>query len=197
MKRKNLLVSILLSFLFSAPAFAQSAFLSQLADSSESLTKVKVRYDPSYFSMAYPLGDVPADRGVCTDVIVRAYRKMGFDLQELVHKDMAANFGLYPNNWKLTKPDKNIDHRRVPNLMTYFARKGKKLPVTLNASDYKPGHIVCWYLGDGALHIGIVSHKKSPDGKRNLLIHNIGAGQVFEDCLFNFKIIGHYIYPDV
>ena len=196
MNKNFIFIFIGLFFLFSEQATAQSPFLHQLADSSETLTKVKVRYDPSYFSMAYPMGDVPADRGVCTDVVVRAYRKMGIDLQEEVHKDMAANFEVYPNNWRLTKPDKNIDHRRVPNLMTYFTRNGKKLTITNNANDYKPGHIVCWNLGGGTLHIGIVSHKKSPDGKRNLMIHNIGAGQVFEDCLFDFTIIGHYIYPD-
>lgn len=196
MKRLSLIPFIGLFFLLWQEAAAQTTFLHQLADSSESLTKVKVHYDPSYFSITYPMGDVPSDRGVCTDVVVRAYRKMGIDLQEEVHKDMASNFGLYPNNWKLTKPDKNIDHRRVPNLMTYFTRKGKKLPITKNASDYKPGHIVCWNLGGGMLHIGLVSHKKTHDGERHLIIHNIGAGQVFEDCLFDFKIIGHYIYPD-
>jgi uncharacterized protein YijF (DUF1287 family) len=194
MKRYAFVFILLLSILGSIQAYPQSAFLKQLADSSALLTKDKVRYDPSYFQITYPMGDVPANRGVCTDVVIRAYRKMGVDLQELVHKDMAANFDLYPKNWKLTKPDKNIDHRRVPNLMTFFGRKGKALAISQNAADYKPGHIGCWNLGGGILHIGIVSDKKSSDGKRYLIIHNIGAGQVFEDCLFNFTIIGHYIY---
>ena len=197
MKRYCFLLLILLGFLASSTAFSQSAFLNQLADSSALLTKDKVRYDPSYFQITYPMGDVPANQGVCTDVVIRAYRKMGIDLQERVHKDMTANFELYPQNWKLTRPDKNIDHRRVPNLMTFFGRKGKELAISQNAADYKPGHIVCWNLGGGILHIGIVSGKKSSDGKRYLIIHNIGAGQVFEDCLFSFTIIGHYIYEQV
>jgi uncharacterized protein YijF (DUF1287 family) len=197
MKRYCFLLLILLGFLASSTAFSQSVFLNQLADSSALLTKVIVKYDPSYVRIAYPMGDVPANMGVCTDVIIRAYRKMGVDLQELVHKDMAANFDRYPKSWKLTKPDKNIDHRRVLNLMTFFGRKGKALAISQNAADYKPGHIVCWNLGDGILHIGIVSDKKSSDGRRYLIIHNIGAGQVFEDCLFSFRIIGHYIYEQV
>lgn len=192
---KHLLSIVLLSgFLFTTQAFPQSDFLTRLADSSAILTKVKVTYDPAYYQIPYPMGDVPHSKGVCTDVIIRAYRKMGMDLQERVHEDMAANFGLYPQNWKLSRPDKNIDHRRVPNLMTFFSRKGQKLAISQNAADYKPGHIVCWNLGGGILHIGIVSNKKSSDGKRYLIIHNIGSGQVFEDCLFSFKIIGHYVY---
>ncbi len=197
MRRISIFAIALLIFLASGPALPQSAFLSQLADSSALLTKVNVRYDPSYFRISYPMGDVPANLGVCTDVVIRAYRKMGIDLQELVHKDIAANFRLYPKNWKLTKPDKNIDHRRVPNLMTFFERKGRELAISQHATDYKPGHIVCWNLGGGILHIGIVSNKKSPDGRRYLMIHNIGAGQVFEDCLFNYTIIGQYSYEPV
>lgn len=197
MKRHSFYFVILLSIFASSNAHSQSAFFNQLADSSALLTKDNVRYDPSYFRITYPMGDVPANRGACTDVIIRAYRKMGIDLQELVHNDMAANFNIYPQNWKLNRPDKNIDHRRVPNLMTFFSRKGKELAISQNAADYKPGQIVCWNLGGGILHIGIVSNKKSPDGRRYLMIHNIGAGQVFEDCLFNFKIIGHFVYDPV
>lgn len=135
---------------------------------------------------------MPAYRGVCTDVVIRAYRKMGIDLQKEVHEDMKNNFDKYPKIWGLKSPDKNIDHRRVPNLMTFFDRKGMKLPISTKANNYKPGDIVCWRLKNGMTHIGIVANKKSNDGKRYQIIHNIGAGQVLEDCLFDFKIIGHY-----
>ncbi|WP_100616260.1 DUF1287 domain-containing protein [Confluentibacter citreus] len=163
-----------------------------LSDAALELTKHKVVYDPSYFSINYPNGDVPSDKGVCTDVIIRAYRKLGIDLQKEVHEDMKAHFKLYPKIWGLKTPDKNIDHRRVPNLMTYFERKGATKPITNSAKDYMPGDIVCWNLGGTITHIGIVVNKKSNDGKRYLIVHNIGGGQVLEDCLFKFKIIGHY-----
>ena len=163
-----------------------------LSEAAISLTKQKVTYDPSYFSITYPNGDVPNDKGVCTDVIIRAYRKTGVDLQKEVHEDMKSNFSKYPNIWGLTSTDKNIDHRRVPNLMCYFKRKGTEKPITKNPKDYKPGDVVAWRLDGGLTHIGIVVDKKSNDGKRNLMVHNIGAGQVIEDCLFKFKIIGHY-----
>jgi uncharacterized protein YijF (DUF1287 family) len=171
-----------------------SSFQKRLADSAFNLTKQNVVYDPSYFKLKYPNGDVPADRGVCTDVVIRAYRKMGIDLQQEVHEDMKANFKLYPNNWGLTSTDKNIDHRRVPNLMTFFKRKGVVLTISKKAEEYKPGALVCWDLGNGIKHIGIVSSVKSKDGKRYQIIHNIGAGQVLQDCLFDYKIIGHYTY---
>lgn len=171
---------------------AQESFYAQLADSAVALTKQQVRYDGSYFRISYPNGDVPADKGVCTDVVIRAYRKMGIDLQKEVHQDMKANFSTYPNNWGLRKPDTNIDHRRVPNLMTFFARHGTVLGKTMDSNDYIPGDIVCWDLGRGLTHIGIVVKKKSPDGNRHMIVHNIGAGQVMQDCLFAYKIIGHY-----
>ena len=158
------------------------------------LIKQKVTYDPSYFSIQYPNGDVPNDKGVCTDVVIRAYRKIGVDLQKEVHEDMKANFDAYPKIWGLKTTDKNIDHRRVPNLMTFFKRKGAEKAISNKAPDYLPGDIVCWNLGGAITHIGIVVDKKSRDGKRNLIVHNIGGGQVLEDCLFNFKIIGHYRY---
>lgn len=173
---------------------ASQDFFHRLADSAFLLTQNKVKYDPSYYKIPYPNGDVPEDRGVCTDVVIRAYRKMGIDLQKEVHEDMKANFDAYPKHWKQPQTDKNIDHRRVPNLMVFFERKGQKLPITALAKDYQPGEIVCWNLGGGTTHIGIVSHIKSIDGLRYQIIHNIGAGQVLEDCLFSFKIIGHYKY---
>ncbi len=166
----------------------------ELSDSALELTKQNVTYDPSYFSIGYPNGDIPNDKGVCTDVVIRAYRKIGIDLQKEVHEDMEANFNAYPKIWGLKTTDKNIDHRRVPNLMTFFKRKGTEKPISDKAEDYLPGDIVCWNLGGAITHIGIVVDKKSGDGKRNLIVHNIGEGQVLADCLFDYKIIGHYRY---
>jgi uncharacterized protein YijF (DUF1287 family) len=185
---------IFLTILFLGKTYAQELFFTQLADSALSLTKQRVQYDPAYFVIEYPNGDVPADKGVCTDVIIRAYRKMGIDLQKEVHEDMSANFNLYPNLWGLEKPDKNIDHRRVPNLMVFFSRFGTEKPISDNPEDYLPGDIVTWDLGGGITHIGIVSNNKSVDNQRPLIIHNIGYGQVMEDCLFAFTITGHYSY---
>ncbi len=128
------------------------------------------------------------------DVVIRAYRKMGIDLQKEVHEDMRKHFGIYPKIWGLTSTDKNIDHRRVPNLMVFFKRHGKVLPISKHAKDYLPGDIVCFNLGGATTHIGIMSTQKSEDQKRFLVVHNIGAGQVLEDCLFDFTIIGHYRY---
>jgi uncharacterized protein YijF (DUF1287 family) len=173
---------------------AQSAFHKQLADSALTLTKDKVSYDPSYFTIKYPNGDVPTDKGVCTDVVIRAYRKLGIDLQKEVHEDMSVYFSLYPKIWGLSRTDKNIDHRRVPNLMTFFKRRGGALPITKKPEDYFEGDIVCWSLGGAITHIGIVANKKSRNHKRPLIIHNIGAGQVLEDCLFRYKVIGHFRY---
>ena len=186
---------LLVSLLAINLTFGQTNFFVQLADSAFTLTKQRVIYDPSYVQLDYPNGDVPADRGVCTDVVIRAYRKLGIDLQKEVHEDMKANFNKYPKNWGLSRPDKNIDHRRVPNLMVFFSRFGTVKKISQNPIDYQPGNIVCWDLnGHGLTHIGIVSRKKSVDGKRYMIIHNIGGGQVLEDCLFSFKIIGHYAY---
>jgi uncharacterized protein YijF (DUF1287 family) len=175
-------------------SYAQVSFAAKLSDAAIELTKQKVAYDPSYFIISYPNGDVPSDKGVCTDVVIRAYRKLGVDLQKEVHEDIKANFSKYPRKWRLGKPDKNIDHRRVPNLMVFFKRNGSELPITKVAQDYIPGDIVCWDLGKGITHIGIVVDRKIADGKQNLIVHNIGAGQVLEDCLFKFKITGHYRY---
>ena len=175
-------------------SLGQSGFFETLADSALSLTKQSVTYDPTYYKLTYPNGDVPASKGVCTDVVIRAYRKLGIDLQNVVHEDMKTNFSNYPKSWNLSQPDANIDHRRVPNLMTFFTRNGKTKPITSNSKDFLPGDIVCWNLGGSIPHIGIVVKQKSRDGLRPLVVHNIGAGQVLEDCLFRFKIIGHYQY---
>ena len=168
----------------------------KLSTAALELTKDKVVYDPSYFSIDYPNGDVPKGKGVCTDVIIRAYRKLGIDLQKEVHEDMKKNFKNYPKIWGLKSTDKNIDHRRVPNLMTFFSRKGIVKSIKKNEKNFIPGDIVCWNLGGVTTHIGIVVNKKSKDGKRFLIVHNIGAGQVLEDCLFRFEIIGHFRYKN-
>lgn len=170
----------------------QSSFFTRLADSALTLTKQNVVYDPAYRIIKYPNGDVPANVGVCSDVVIRAYRKLGIDLQKLLHEDMSAHFSEYPKLWGLKTTDKNIDHRRVPNLMAFFKRKGAAKSIGVNSEEYKPGDLVCWDLGAGITHIGIVSGRLSEDKSRYLIIHNIGSGQVLADCLFEYKIIGHY-----
>jgi uncharacterized protein YijF (DUF1287 family) len=171
------------------------AAVKKMLESAIEQTKLTKNYDPAYVVLPYPNGDVPIERGVCTDVIIRAMRKAGIDLQKEVHEDMAANFRLYPNKWGLKKADSNIDHRRVPNLQTFFNRKGKSLPVTDKADDYKPGDFVTYDLdGKGMTHIGIVSNLWSEQTKRYLLIHNIGGGTNAEDVLFDWKVTGHYRY---
>jgi len=167
-------------------------FNKRLASAAVTLTRDDVVYDPSYFRIPYPNGDVPAGKGVCTDVVIRAYRKLNIDLQQLVHEDMKANFDVYPKRWGMRGTDTNIDHRRVPNLMTFFSRKGKSIPMSKVASDYLPGDIVTWDLGHGITHIGLVSDQKTKDNSRYLIVHNIGSGQVLADCLFQFSITGHY-----
>lgn len=175
---------------------ATATFAQRLSDAALALTRQQVVYDPSYFSIPYPNGDVPAGKGVCTDVIIRSYRSLGIDLQQRVHEDMKSHFHLYPKNWGLSRPDPNIDHRRVPNLQAYFTRHGTSLPVSREADSYRTGDIVTWDLGRGIGHIGIVVHQRTRDGNRPLLVHNIGAGQVLEDCLFSWRITGHYRYEE-
>lgn len=194
MQKKFYILFILYVSCLATDLFAQNEFADKLAEAAFSLTHQKVEYDATYFVIGYPGGDVPANKGVCTDVVIRAYRKVGIDLQKEVHEDMKANFSKYPTKWGLKQPDKNIDHRRVPNLMTFFSRFGTTKKISIEPKDYLPGDIVCWNLGGAITHIGIVSKNKSKDGKRNLIIHNIGHGQVEEDILFEFKIIGHYSF---
>jgi len=191
---KKTVSTVFLFFFLIQIAEGQTGFYEKLADSAITLTKQKVKYDPTYFTLKYPNGDVPSDKGVCTDVVVRVYRKLGIDLQKEVHEDMHNHFDKYPQRWGMPGPDKNIDHRRVPNLMTFFSRFGTVKKISQEAKDYLPGDIVCWNLGGGLTHIGVVVKNKSADKKRNLIVHNIGAGQVLEDCLFSYKIIGHYRY---
>jgi uncharacterized protein YijF (DUF1287 family) len=173
---------------------AQDDFTLRLNNAAIDLTKQNVTYDSKYYRISYPNGDIPKDKGVCTDVIIRAYRKLGIDLQKEVHEDMNSNFDKYPKNWGLKSTDTNIDHRRVPNLMTFFSRHGVVKNISLNPDDYLPGDIVTWDLGGGIPHTGIVINKKSADNRRYLVVHNIGNGQEISDCLFSFKITGHYIF---
>lgn len=157
-------------------------------------TQYTFSYDPSYVKLGYPGGDVPMDRGVCSDVIIRSFRKVGVDLQKEVHEDMTGAFAAYPKKWGLDKPDANIDHRRVPNLMTFFERKGKALAVTASAADYQPGDVVTWDLGGGVTHIGVVTNVWADTSENYLIAHNIGSGVRVEDVLFSWRITGHYRY---
>ena len=173
---------------------ARQVFLHRFAAAALDRTQHSVRYDPAYVGLTYPGGDVPADTGVCTDEVIRAYRALGIDLQKEVHEDMAANFAAYPRKWGRREPDSNIDHRRVPNLMVFFSRKGESLPITDRAEDYAPGDMVTWDLGRGLTHIGMVVDRKTLFTRRYMIVHNIGAGPKLEDVLFDWKITGHYRY---
>ena len=194
-----------LALAFPAPATEQlprsepttrQEFLHQLTVAAVERTHHSVRYVSSYVRIPYPGGDVPADTGVCTDEIIRIYRALGVDLQKEVHEDMVANFARYPHRWQadIARPDSNIDHRRVLNLMVFFSRKGESLPTTSRAEDYIPGHLVIWDLGGGVPHIGIVVDKIAIDSGRHLIVHNIGEGPKMEDVLFHWRITGHYRY---
>ena len=171
-------------------------FLKKLVAAAVERSHHTVRYDPAYVRIPYPGGDVPADTGVCTDEVIRAYRALGIDLQREVHEDMEHNFSAYPRKWRWLSghTDSNIDHRRVPNLMMFFSRKGEALAMTERAEDYSPGDLVTWDLGGNVPHIGIVVDQKSPAGGRYLILHNIGQGPKIEDVLFHWKITGHYRY---
>ncbi len=170
-----------------------SGVVARILEGAQRQVGVTVLYDGSYRRLAYPGGDVPPERGVCTDVVVRAYRNAGIDLQLLVHEDLRRAFAAYPRSWGMRGPDRNIDHRRVPNLATFFARHGAVLPVSREARDYRPGDVVTWRLASGLPHVGIVSARFAEG--RPLVIHNIGAGAVFEDVLFANPVTGHYRYP--
>jgi len=170
-------------------------FYEKLSNAAISIIDPEVVYTPAYVGIKYPNGDVPAKTGVCSDVVIRAYRKLGIDLQKEVHEDMKANFLKYPTKWGLKKTDTNIDHRRVPNLEVFLERKGKKLEVSNNPNDYKTGEIVTWMINGKLPHIGIVTHKKSIDGNP-IIVHNVGGGQVAEDCLFSWEIVGHYLFKN-
>ncbi len=184
-----------------SPTARADEFSKTLVDAALKRINQTVLYDPAYVKLSYPMGDVANDRGVCTDVVIRAFRGAGVDLQQRVHKDMRANFSKYPKRWGAKTTDKNIDHRRVPNLRVFFKRHGQSLKVTNNPMDYKAGDLVTWDLkgkkccGFARLaHIGVVTHKRSVDGKRPLIVHNIGSGTQLQDILFTYTITGHYRY---
>ena len=168
--------------------------LKQFIDGAVEQSKVTTGYDPSYVKLDYPNGDVASDTGVCSDVVVRAFRKAGIDLQKEVHEDMKLAWAEYPRKWGARGTDTNIDHRRVLNLTTYFDRRNKALPISNNRADYLPGDLVAWELSDGVEHIGILTNLWSEPDKHCLVVHNIGAGARVEDVLFAWKIIGHYRY---
>ena len=165
-----------------------------LVEAAKKQIGVTMLYDPAYQQLRSPNGDVPIERGVCTDVVIRAYRHLGMDLQKLVHEDMRSAWKLYPRTWSLRAPDKNIDHRRVPNLQVFFTRHGKVVPVSQDPASYQPGDIVTWSVPPALPHIGIVADQRNAAGTP-LIIHNIGSGTRMEDRLFAYTITGHYRYP--
>ena len=175
---------------------ARQEFLKKLSGAAVERAQHVVRYEPAYVRIPYPGGDVPADTGVCTDEVIRTYRALGIDLQKEVHEDMEQNFSAYPRRWRWLSAhtDSNIDHRRVPNLMVFFARKGEALAIGQLSEDFAPGELVTWDLGGGVPHIGIVVDRKSPASGRYMILHNIGQGPQIEDVVFNWKITGRYRY---
>lgn len=170
------------------------AFADRLVVAAMERLSHQVTYDGSYRRLDYPNGDVPDHLGVCTDVVIRAYRAVGIDLQQRVHEDMKANFDRYPKSWGLSRPDSNIDHRRVPNLQTFLERQGASLGSSRDPRQYLPGDLVTWMLPGNLPHIGIVVARRTDDGRRPLIVHNIGAGPALEDILFEYPITGHYRY---
>jgi uncharacterized protein YijF (DUF1287 family) len=212
-QRSRILASLLLGLVASGALFVRDSvraavlqarhnlpptrdeFLKRLVAAAIERTNHSVRYVGAYVRIPYPGGDVPADTGVCTDEIIRSYRAVGIDLQKEVHEDMLRDFGAYPSRrlWGLAHPDSNVDHRRVPNLMTFFSRKGETPGVTTRAEDYAAGDLVTWDLGGNVPHIGIVVDLAGFDGRR-MVVHNIGYGPKLEDVLFRWKITGHYRY---
>ncbi|GGI69713.1 DUF1287 domain-containing protein [Shewanella hanedai] len=191
MKRLTLVLALLCS-----PTVYAGASAPDLVYAALERTKHSVRYDGAYHSISYPNGDVPANIGVCTDVIIRSYRQLNVDLQALVHEDMLANFSEYPSKriWGLSRPDSNIDHRRVPNLQTFFTRHGTVLPISQNAKAYRSGDIVTWMLPGNLPHIGIIVNQDVGDKEKPYVVHNIGSGPILEDMLFDYQITGHYRY---
>lgn len=194
---KRLPRRLLLIHLLLLSSLAQgSAFETDIVAAAKVRTTKTVTYDGRYLAIAYPGGDVPSTIGVCTDVIIRTYRALGTDLQKLVHEDIRDNFSAYPSNriWGLTKPDKNIDHRRVPNLQAFFSRHGKELAISRTPEAYQSGNIVTWMLPGNLPHIGIVTDKINTQTGNPMIVHNIGRGPELEDMLFEYKITGHYRY---
>ena len=187
-----LVVAMLCSSFVWGQVKKEDLFGARLVSAAMERTEHEVVYDGAYRGIAYPGGDVPDHTGVCTDVVIRSYRKLGIDLQVLVHEDMEANFSKYPKKWGLKKTDTNIDHRRVPNLRRFFERHGEVLPVSKQAADYRPGELVTWMVDGKLPHIGILVEPRASKSNRPLVVHNIGRGPVVEDILFAFPITGHY-----
>ena len=190
-------IALSLTLLIASTAASANPFMAQqLASAADERTRHSVVYDGSYKEIGFPWGDVSDDVGVCSDVIIRAYRNLGIDLQHLVNHDMSLNFAAYPSysQWRLTKPDPNIDHRRVLNLQVFFSRAGQSIPITYQPRDYSPGDIVTWNIRPGLPHIGIVSNRYARDGLTPLIIHNISKGPVYENVLFKMNITGHFRY---
>ena len=184
-------MSVLLMVMILSVSPARADFAAALAEAAADRANYRVVYDPGYVSIPYPMGDVPAHTGVCTDVVIRALRAVGIDLQQRVHEDMKRNFPKYPKIWGLRRPDTNIDHRRVPNLETFLRRRGASLPVTSDPAAFRPGDIVSWRLPNNLPHIGIVTDRRSPSGTY-MITHNIGSGPRIEDMLFDYRIHGHF-----
>lgn len=194
----NLLFKVLLLLpvlAVATPKTGPENFTPQFVAAALERTQHQVEYDARYLVMPYPNGDVPENIGVCSDEVVRVYRKLGIDLQQDLHQDMQRNFKLYPKKWGLKRPDTNIDHRRVPNLQVLFTRKGQVLDISqTDASLYHAGDLVTWLLPGNLPHIGMVTDQRSADGRRPLIVHNIGEGPKLEDALFTYPITGHYRY---
>ena len=191
--KKIFFVILVCLFLQTTQANPES-FSSRLVKAAQERAQHKVIYDGSYRQIVYPMGDILLSKGVCTDLVIRAYRKVGIDLQQLVHEDMRDNFSEYPKIWGLTSTDTNIDHRRVPNLQMFFKRNGTELKISQTESDYRAGDLVTWMLPGNLPHIGIVSDQLIKDTFRPKIIHNIGKGPVEDDILFKYPITGHYRY---
>lgn len=177
-----------------SPSPIELSFYDKLSNAALDRTLHNVRYDPKYVSIPYPMGDVPTNTGVCTDVVIRSYRQLGIDLQQLLHEDIRQAFNAYPSKkvWGLNKPDSNIDHRRVYNLQAFFERHGDVLPISNEARDYQPGDLVTWQISPKMPHIGIVVDVATDDPDRHMIVHNIGQGPKIDDLLFAFPITGHY-----
>lgn len=186
-------VAALIAAITCTNAFA-GKFADDLVKAARGRTDRHEIYDGSYRRIGYPMGDVPDDRGVCTDLVIRAYRSLGIDLQVLIHEDMARNFSVYPTTWGMRQPDRNIDHRRVPNMQAFLVRIGASLPVSQIPQDYLAGDLVTWMLPGNLPHIGIVSDRVVIGTQRPKVIHNIGAGPVEDDILFIYRVTGHYRY---
>ncbi len=181
---------VLISSLKHSKNFGDTFAAAALTHSNDTVT-----YDPSYYKIAYPNGDLPANKGVAADVIVRSYRSLGMDLQVLVHEDMAENFRLYPQLWNASAPDTNIDHRRVANLQRFFERKGETLTPSRSAADYRPGDIVIWSLANAETHIGIIVPGPGDRANEPWVVHNMGAGVKWENILFDYSISRHFRFP--